>query len=82
MGIFFSRSTEVPVGTSSFAEKMASIKKVFKEAYENANTLHGEMEQQVQLKLSKIDELNKQIDEINVTKEEAEEFMANISKLI
>ena len=61
---------------------MASIKKVFKEAYENANTLHGEMEQQVQLKLSKIDELNKQIDEINVTKEEAEEFMANISKLI
>ena len=61
---------------------MASIKKVFKEAYENANTLHGEMEQQVQLKLSRIDELNKQIDEINVTKEEAEEFMANISKLI
>lgn len=43
MGIF-SRSTEVPVGTSSFAEKMANIKKAFKEAYENANTLHGEME--------------------------------------
>ena len=40
------------------------------------------MEQQIQLKLSKIDELNKQIDEINVIKEEAEEFMANISKLI
>lgn len=40
------------------------------------------MEQQIQLKLSKIDELNKQIDEINITKEEAEEFMANISKLI
>lgn len=81
MGIF-SRSAEVPVSTSSFAEKMANIKKAFKEAHENANTLHGEMEQQIQLKLSKIDELNKQIDEINVTKEEAEEFMANISKLI
>ena len=61
---------------------MASIKSMFKTAHENANTLHGEMEQQIQLKLSKIDELNKQIDEINVTKEEAEEFMANISKLI
>ena len=36
----------------------------------------------VPVKLSKIDELNKQIDEINVTKKEAEEFMANISKLI
>lgn len=59
---------------------MSNIKKAFKEAHENANTLHGEMEQQ--LKLSKIDELNKQIDEINVTKKEAEEFMANISKLI
>ena len=81
MGIF-SRSTEVPVGALSFAEKMANIKKAFKEAHENANTLHGEMEQQIQLKLSKIDELNKQIEEINVTKKEAEEFMANISKLI
>ena len=81
MGIF-SRNTEVSVCTSSFAEKMANIKKAFKGAHENANTLHGGMEQQIQLKLSKIDELNKQIDEINVTKEEAEEFMANISKLI
>lgn len=80
MGIF--SKTEVPVGTLSFAEKMSNIKKAFKETHENANTLHGEMEQQIQLKLSKIDELNKQIDEINVTKKEAEEFMANISKLI
>ena len=81
MGIF-SRSAEVLVGTPSFAEKMAGIKKAFKQAYENANTLHGKMEQEIALKLSKIDELNKQIDEINVTKKEAEEFMANISKLI
>jgi len=40
------------------------------------------MEQQITLKLSKIDELNKQIEEINVTKREAEQFMENISKLI
>lgn len=73
MGIF--SKTEVPVGTLSFAEKMSNIKKAFKETHENANTLHGEMEQQIQLMLSKIDE-------INVTKKEAEEFMANISKLI
>lgn len=81
MGIF-SKNTEVPTGTVSFAEKMANIKKAFKEAHENASTLHGEMEQEIALKLSKIDELNKQIDEINVTKKEAEEFMENISKLI
>ena len=42
MGIF-SRNTEVPICTSSFAEKMANIKKAFKEAHENVNTLHGEM---------------------------------------
>lgn len=42
MGIF--SKTEVPVGTISFAEKMAGIKKAFREAHENANTLHGEME--------------------------------------
>lgn len=81
MGIF-SKSTEVPVGTPSFAEKMASIKKAFKEAHENANTLHDEMEQQIALKQFQIDELNKQIEDINVTKKEAEKFMANISKLI
>lgn len=81
MGIF-SKSTEVPVGTYSFAEKMANIKKAFKEAHENANTLHGEMEQEIALKLSKIEELNKQIEEINVTKKEAETFMESISKLI
>lgn len=81
MGIF-SKKAEVPVGTLSFSEKMANIKKAFKEAHENANTLHGEMEQQIALKQSQIDELNKQIEEINVTKKEAEEFMENISKLI
>lgn len=80
MGIF--SKTEVPVGTPSFAEKMANIKSAFKQAHENANTLHGEMEQEIQLKQSQIDELNKQIEEINVTKKEAEEFMQNISKLI
>lgn len=66
----------------SSAEQMAEIKAAFKTAHENANTLHSEMELQIQLKLSKIDELNKQIEEINVTKKEAEEFMENISKLI
>lgn len=40
------------------------------------------MEQEITLKKSKIDELNKQIEEIEVTKEEAKTFMANISKLI
>lgn len=78
----FSRSTEVPVGTPSFAEKMASIKEAFKTAYDNANTLHGEMEQQIELKKSKINELNEQIEQIEVIKEEAKTFMANISKLI
>ena len=43
MGIF-SRNTEVSVCTSSFAEKMANVKKAFKEVHENANTLHCEME--------------------------------------
>lgn len=47
MGIF--SKTGVPVGTLSFAEKMSNIKKAFKEAHENANTLHGEMEQQIHL---------------------------------
>ena len=42
MGIF--SKTGVLVGTLSFAEKMSNIKKAFKKARENANTLHGEME--------------------------------------
>lgn len=81
MGLFSSK-TGVSTETLSFAEKMANIKRAFKEAHENANTLHSEMEQQITLRLSKIDELNKQIEEINVAKREAEQFMENISKLI
>jgi len=82
MGIFSKTTVETSVRSLTFAEKMANIKEAFKTAYDNANTLHGEMEQEITLKKSKIDELNKQIEEIEVTKEEAKTFMANISKLI
>lgn len=82
MGIFSKTTIKTPVRSLTFAEKMANIKEAFKIAYDNANTLHGEMEQEITLKKSKIDELNKQIEEIEVTKEEAKTFMANISKLI
>lgn len=83
MGIFSNKTAaNTPVGSLTFAEKMVNIKAAFKTAYDNANTLHGEMEQEITLKKSKIDELNKQIEEIEVTKEEAKTFMANISKLI
>lgn len=82
MGIFSKTTVETPVRSLTFAEEMANIKSAFKEAHEKANTLHGRMEQEITLKKSKIDELNKQIEEIEVTKEEAKTFMANISKLI
>lgn len=82
MGIFSKTTVETPVRNLTFAEKMANIKAAFKTAYDDANTLHGEMEQEIALKKSKIDELNKQIEEIEVTKEEAKTFMANISRLI
>lgn len=67
MGIF--SKTEVPIGTASFAEKMSNIKKAFKEAH-------------CMVRWSSRFSLSCPIDEINVTKKEAEEFMANISKLI
>lgn len=83
MGIFSKKTAvETPVRSLTFAEKMANIKEAFKTAYDNANTLHGEMEQEIELKKSEINELNKQIEQIEVTKEEARTFMANISKLI
>ena len=82
IGLFSSSKVETPVGNSTFADRMSSIKSAFKIAHENASTLHGEMEQAIILKENQIKELNQQIDEINVTKKEAEEFMENISKLI
>ena len=71
MGIFSKISVETPAGSLTFAEEMADIKKAFKVAHENANTLHGRMEQEIQLKQSKIEELNKEIEGINITKKEA-----------
>lgn len=82
MGIFSKTTAETPVRNLTFAEKMANIKAAFKTAYDDANTLHGEMEQEIAFKKAKANELFKQISEIEVTKEEAKTFMANISKLI
>lgn len=56
------------VATPSFSERMASIKSMFKTAHENASNLHAEME--------------KEIENINTTKAEAEVFIENIPKLI
>lgn len=38
MGIFSKTTVETPVGSLTFAEKMANIKAAFKTAYDNAKT--------------------------------------------
>ena len=70
------------VATSSFSERMASIKSMFKTAHENASNLHAEMEQEIAKKESQIAALQQDIKTIDVTKQEAETFMSNIEKLI
>ena len=70
------------VAAPSFSERMASIKSMFKTAYENASTLHAEMEENVKSKSAQIESLQHDIETINACKEETEEFMENISKLI
>lgn len=68
--------------TPTFAEQMTAIKSAFKNAYENANNLHSQIEEEIKNKESQIASLQNDIDTINVTKKEAEVFMENISKLI
>lgn len=70
------------IATLPFSERMASIKSMFKTAHENASNLHSQMEEEIKSKESKIASLQSDIETINVTKREAEEFMENISKLI
>lgn len=82
MGILSKTTKEVKVAKESFAQQLAIIKSAFKIAHENASNLHAEMEKEVESKEAKIAELQSDIDTINVTKKEAEEFMNNISKLI
>ena len=66
----------------SFSDRIAGIKSIFKAAYEQANNLHSEMEEDIKAKNTKIAELQKDIDSINITKKETEEFMSNIGKFI
>lgn len=54
--------------TVQFASRMSSIKNMFKVAHEDASKLKTEME--------------KDIEDINTTKAEAEAFIENISKFI
>lgn len=70
------------VAASSFSERMASIKSMFKAAYENASNLHAEMESEIAEKESQIAALQEDIKTVGVTKQEAETFMSNMEKLI
>lgn len=68
--------------TLSFAKRMTGIKEVFKSAYDNASALKSEMQSQIESKEQSIAKLNSEIEEINVTKKEAESFMSNLEKFI
>ena len=61
---------------------MGSIKSMFKAAHDNASKLKTEMEKEIESKNAQIVSLQSDIETINVTKKEAEEFMENISKFI
>lgn len=70
------------INSTLFNDRLASIKAVFKAAYENASTLHAEMEEDVKSKSAQMESLQHDIETINACKEETEKFMENISKLI
>lgn len=81
MGIL-RRTVSKPAVQQSFADRMASIKEVFKKAYDNASTLKSEMQSQIESKEQSIAKLNSEIETINVTKKEVEQFMSNLEKFI
>ena len=70
------------VKVAPFSERMTNIKSMFKIAHENASNLHAEMESEISKKESQITALQEDIKTIGITKQEAEIFMSNISKLI
>lgn len=61
---------------------MGSIKSMFKTAHDNASKLKADMKKELESKNAQIVSLQSDIETINVTKKEVEEFMENISKLI
>lgn len=68
--------------TVQFASRMGSIKSMFKTAHDNASKLKADMEKELESKNAQIVSLQSDIETINATKKEAEEFMENISKFI
>lgn len=68
--------------TLTFASRMNSIKSMFKTAHDDASKLKADMEKELESKNAQIASLQSDIETINVTKKEAEEFMENISKFI
>lgn len=79
---FGTKKTTKVIETPTFASRMSSIKNMFKVAHENASKLKAEMEKEIESKNSQIVSLQSDIDTINTTKKEAEEFMENLSKFI
>ena len=66
----------------SFSDRISGIKSIFKSAYEQANSLHAEIVEDIKAKNAKIAELQNDIDKVNITKKETEEFISNIEKFI
>lgn len=79
---FSIKKTDKVVNISTFASRMSNIKSMFKIAHENASNLHAEMEEEIKNKSAQIASLQSDIQTINTTKKEAEDFMFNIGKFI
>lgn len=67
---------------SSFSEKLASIKGLFRDVYDQADVLSSEMQEDIDKKTQQIESLSESINATKALQSSTREFMSNLEKFI
>lgn len=66
----------------SFSEKLASIKGLFRDVYDQADVLSSEMQEDIDKKTQQIESLSESINATKALQSSTREFMSNLEKFI
>lgn len=66
----------------SFSEKLASIKGLFRDVYDQVDVLSSEMQEDIDKKTQQIESLSESINATKALQSSTREFMSNLEKFI
>lgn len=73
---------KVFVKSPSFSDRLGKVKGMFRKAFDDANALHSEMQEDICKKTEEITALSLEVNNLKELQRETKEFMSNLEKFI